>query len=370
MEPFRAKPGLIGRLSDVQTQQQPGYRSFRQTLAGVLCVGALLSLVIGWSVIDSRHTARTHAAATSTNLATTLSREIARSIGSFDLSLQSALRALNAPAFETIDPVSRHQLLFDGAIETKHIGSMFVVNSGGQIIYDSGGLLPRQSNVSDRDYFLVHKYHTATGLFISRPYWSRLAHEWSVGLSRRINGPDGVFAGIVVGSIRYSYFAELFSKLDLGPSGAITLMSDTGTLLYRAPFDQDEVGKQFTQASVLDHLQNGQAAPYEGVSQASGVPMLFAFSRIGSLPLVLSVNTPLSAVYADWEAKSLLVGGALSILLVTGAILLRVMSKQQKACILAERRALEMSEQNRRDAERHHANKLEAVGRLTARRRA
>ena len=94
--------------------------------------------------------------------------------------------------------------------------------------------------------------------------------------------------------------------------------------------------------------------------------MLIAATRVGDLPLFLSVSMALTTVYADWRVKSLLVGGTLLVLLLTGAYLLHAMNGQQNRRITAERRELAMSEENRQDAERHHANKLEAVGRLTA----
>jgi hypothetical protein len=119
-------------------QGQPQQDSFRRILAGVLLVGFLMCLVIGWSVFDSRQTARAHAAATSMNLATALSREIAQSVEVTDLSLQSALRAIGAPAYKTVDPVSRQQLLFDGSVEAKHMGSMFVFNPEGEIVFFLG----------------------------------------------------------------------------------------------------------------------------------------------------------------------------------------------------------------------------------------
>ena len=300
------------------------------------------------------------------NLATALSREIARSVEVIDLSLQSALRAINAPAFKSVDPVSRHQLLFDGSIEAKHMGSMFVYNPEGQIVFDSSGLIPRQNNAADRDFFLVHKYHAVAGSYISRPYVSRVSHEWSIAISRRINGPDGAFAGIVVASIRFPYFTELFSKLDLGKNGAISLLSDTGTMIYRMPFVPDEVGKDYSATSMFKHLAAGAKNPYEDISHTTGRPMLIAATRIGDLPLFLSVSMALRTVYADWWAKSLVVGGALLVLLLTGGVLLHAMIGQHGRRITAERRALAMSEENRQDAERHHSSKLEAVGRLTA----
>ena len=54
---------------------------------------------------------------------------------------------------------------------------------------------------------------------ISRPMLHRGAY--AIVLSRRITGPDGGFLGVVAGSIRFSYFHELFSHLTLGPGDAI-----------------------------------------------------------------------------------------------------------------------------------------------------
>ncbi len=53
-------------------------------------------------------------------------------------------------------------------------------------------------------------------------------------------------------------------------------------------------------------------------------------------------------------------------LLLTSALLSRVLRHQQQRLLRAERRELELTEQGRLEAERTHAAKMEAVGRLTA----
>ena len=80
--------------------------------------------------------------------------------------------------------------------------------------------MPRRSirvpeNRGDEEYFQVHRDNPDVGLFISRPMLHRGAY--SIVLSRRITGADGSFLGVVAGSIRFSYFHDLFGRLTPRP---------------------------------------------------------------------------------------------------------------------------------------------------------
>ena len=87
---------------------------------------------------------------------------------------------------------------------------------------------------------------------------------------------------------------------------------------------------------------------------------------LGGLPIVLSAGMARSTIDAGWAFEAGLLEIALLTLLLMGGVLLRAMARQQRRLLLAEKRALEMSETGRIEAERHHAAKMEAVGRLTA----
>ena len=66
---------------------------------------------------------------------------------------------------------------------------------------------------------------------------------YAIVLSRRITGADGSFLGVVAGSIRFSYFHDLFGRLNLGPDDTITVLRRDGTIIMRTPFDLDVIGK-------------------------------------------------------------------------------------------------------------------------------
>src|SRR5437762_647782 len=84
---------------------------------------------------------------------------------------------------------------------------------------ENNGALP------ERDYFVAQRDHRGLGLYISPPFMSRLDQVLEIGLSRRIEGPDGSFAGIVVGTMQLEFFRKLFDSVDIGTDGNITLLN-------------------------------------------------------------------------------------------------------------------------------------------------
>ena len=114
-------------------------------------------------------------------------------------------------------------------------------DAAGRLTIDASTLDPRPENRGDEEYFQVHRDHPDAGLFISRPMLHRGAY--AIVLSRRITDDDGSFLGVVAGSIRFSYFHDLFGRLSLGPDDTITVLRRDRTIIMRKPFDLDVIGK-------------------------------------------------------------------------------------------------------------------------------
>ena len=111
----------------------------------------------------------------------------------------------------------------------------------GRLTVDASTLDPAPENRADEEYFQVHRDQPDAGLFISRPMLHRGAY--AIVLSRRITGADGRFLGVVAGSIRFSYFHDLFGRLHLGPTTPSRVLRRDGTVIMRTPFDLDVIGQ-------------------------------------------------------------------------------------------------------------------------------
>src|SRR5262249_25514873 len=147
------------------------------------------------------------------NLAATIDADIGRNIELYDLSLRAVASNMVLPEINDVSKAIRHLILFDHAATAKYFGAIQVFDAEGRLQIDASTLDPIPEDRDDEEYFQVHREKSDVGLYISRPMLHRGAY--SIVLSRRISGNDGSFLGVVAGSIRFSYFHELFGRLNL-----------------------------------------------------------------------------------------------------------------------------------------------------------
>jgi diguanylate cyclase (GGDEF)-like protein len=126
-------------------------------------------------------------------------------------------------------------------------------------------------------------------------------------LSRRITGADGRFLGVAAGSIRFSYFHDLFDRLSLGPGDTITVLRPDRTIIMRTPFDLDVIGKNLADRSSWnpDNLQGGGS--YAGVGPVDSIARLYV-RRSGASPLFVVVGKPLDSILGLWRTEAIRIG--------------------------------------------------------------
>ena len=147
---------------------------------------------------------------------------------------------------------------------------------------------------------------------MSRPMLHRGAY--SIVLSRRITDADGGFLGVVVGSIRFSYFHDLFGRLTLNPGDTITVLRRDRTIIMRTPFDLDIIGKNLAERPNwrADNLKQGAA--YAGVGPVDPTPRLYVRSGSTDLFFVV-VGKPLASILNLWHREVLRIGAIMLVLI-------------------------------------------------------
>jgi len=298
---------------------------------GILAVGAVV-------LLDARNDAMQQAERASTNLAMTIERDIARNIAVFDLSLQGAIEALREPGIENVRPEIRQAAVFDRAASAEFLGSILVLDKEGNITVDSTSIKPHRVNLADRDYFSMQRDHSDLGLYVSRPFISRLrVGDASIAISRRLSGPDGSFQGVVVGALRLAYFRDLFAKLDLGVQGAVGLIRADGRVIARYPLREGDVDRDISDSASYRSFTSARAGQFIGSSPVDKVERLFTFRRVGNLPLILSVAVSLDDIYATWWHKSTIVGSLIVTLTVANMALCLLFHRELTRRLAAEK---------------------------------
>jgi len=287
-------------------------------MSAKLLIASSVVTVIGFSAVcanvmlDMRHGEEELARQTLENLASSIDTDISRNIELYDLSLRAVTSNMVLPEIERVSKPIRHLILFDHAATAKHFGAIQVFGAEGRLTIDASSLDPQPEDRSDEEYFKVHRDNPDVGLFISRPMLHHGAY--AIVLSRRITGSDGRFLGVVAGSIRFSYFHDLFGRLNLGPGDIITLLRPDRTIIMRRPFDLDIIGTNLTDRPGWNPDTLPGDGSYTGPGPLDSIARLYV-RRSGTSPLYIVVGKPLSDILGLWRTEAIRIGAVMMALI-------------------------------------------------------
>ncbi|WP_350616074.1 sensor domain-containing diguanylate cyclase [Pseudomonas sp. HY7a-MNA-CIBAN-0227] len=305
----------------------------------VLFIAAVcLSLIVIsiWGVFSSLERHLHNKTTEMSNLSKTLSSSIGATLTEADIVILGVKEQLEAEGTSAENLKSLGGIL---KIQQKHlpqIHGFFIYDEHGSWLFNSNGIIPAGANNSDRDYFIYHRDHTDPATFIGPSIRSRSTNEWITTVSRRINHPDGSFAGVTIATIYLKYFITLYDDIDMGSNGIINLASSTGKILARKPFRDADVGTDISNGQVFSLLVpsvNSGTATTKSV--VDGVERVVSFRRVNGYPLVIITAFDKNEVLANWRSESLDSIFISSLLLVVlsllGYRLIKLMSQQIQA---------------------------------------
>jgi diguanylate cyclase (GGDEF)-like protein len=255
-----------------------------------------------------RRSAEELARQTMENLASTIDADISRNVELYDSSLRAVVNNLALPQLADVSKTILHLILFDHAATAKHFGAIQVFDANGNLTLDASTLTPAVETRADAEFFSVQRDEPDLGLFISRPTLHQGAY--SIVLSRRVTAPDGRFLGVVAGSIRFSYFHDLFSRLRLADGDLISVLGRDGTVVMRNPFDLDIIGQNVSQVAGVAQMLTRPRGWFSGPGAFDGVPRMFVWAD-STRPLVVLVGKPWRNILGLWRKEAVRIGSIL-----------------------------------------------------------
>jgi len=283
-----------------------------RALTAVSVLATLAFMAVCASVLlDIRSNKEMLARQSSENLAATIDADLSRNIEIYDLSLRNVVNNMVGLDTERISLPMLHLILFDHAATAKYYGPIRVFDAEGNLKLDSSVLHPVSENRAAEVYFKVHRDDANVGLYIGDP--SVYRNEFSVVLSRRITGYDGKFLGVVVGSLRYSYFYDLFGKLNFSPEDSVTIFRHDGVVMMRQPFDMAVIGKSLGDKSAVRHILETPSGSANTRSGVDHIERMYVWQN-SERPLVVVVGKSLDSIYGTWWTQTLIIGGLMLIL--------------------------------------------------------
>ena len=278
-------------------------RTIPRVLVAACVVALAVVATVGLTLWSARQDAWRNASVASENLALTVARAVEGSMAFYDRSLTAAAQRLAASG-AGIERDARGQAILDGLVVPLDLGPIAITDATGRIIAISRSVTSADSSVAAREFFLRSRDTDDDGPQVSRPFKPGGVGPWSIAVSRRLLRPDGTFDGIVMGTLPVSYFRELIEKFNGRHLGSIDLLRQDGILLAGTPTDEQDIGRDVREAP----SRGGTARPGdEGVSpnepraRRVGDRSLYSYSKVGTLPLVITVATSTAEVFTEWR---------------------------------------------------------------------
>ncbi|MGF6965959.1 diguanylate cyclase (GGDEF)-like protein [Paraburkholderia sp. WC7.3g] len=300
----------------------------------IVLAGAILAIAVAL-LAQMREDALRRAQDSVGNISLLVERDVSRNLEIYDLSLRAVIDGLKQPGVLDLPPQIRQMVLFDGSVSAKDMGSVFVLDENGNVRFDSRAWPPRANSHAGRDYFKVQRASPDVGLFISHPFSpSGTDEDLRIALSRRISRPDGSFGGVVVGTLRLTYFHRLFDGMKLGPSGSMALMLSDGTMLMRRPYDPKTIGINLTGTANYSRFITQPSGEFFGTAAIDGVLRWYAFRHIDDYPLILDVALSTHDIYVEWRRRAWIIGtliGALDVTIIALAFLFSYQLRLRRA---------------------------------------
>ena len=211
-----------------QEQQKKTHRFLIILVTGILGFNLFTIGLSCVSLAKSRRQYTEKAAVTAQNLSQVLEQNITGIINKADIGVLALARNIERQIAG--GGINEKQLTRDMDLIQSHLpelAGLRIANAQGKVTYGLTPISGPPIDISDRDYFILLRDNPQEQLVISKPFKGRRNPAWNISMARRINRPDGTFAGIAFGSLSLEKIAQLFSSINVGKHGAFALRDGT-----------------------------------------------------------------------------------------------------------------------------------------------
>jgi diguanylate cyclase (GGDEF)-like protein len=306
-----------------------------RALLFVLLVCVSLVGVGCWSLWKARVGQMEEASTATVNMTRALAQHADDTLRAADLVLLGLDERLEADGMNAASLPRLKKLLKATVADLSSLNGIFVYDEEGRWIVNSQDSIPANANNADREYFIHHKMNLDQSAHVGTPIESRSTGRWVIPLSRRLNHPDGTFAGVVLATIDMAYFRAFHESFEIGKNGVIFLALDNGTMLLRRPFSIDTIGRDISKGPVFTLLRTEGPGTKLLTSKVDQVERLYSYLHIRHYPLVVSMALGKEDIFAAWRQEAWRTATVIALLIVVlsgfGLRLVRQISVREQA---------------------------------------
>ncbi|HEV3186204.1 MAG TPA: EAL domain-containing protein [Xanthobacteraceae bacterium] len=327
---------------------QASARHPNRVLVALAAMIVLSRVVLLTTDLNSRHHALISGAEQSAeSYAAVLAEHTARTFEAVDRTLREAeliYRDTEAGRYATAAAV--HDALRHLQQTSPLLIAIGWTNAAGDVEATSKDGAPARPNLADLPHFIAQRDSPPGGLSIAPPFRSIVTGNWITAAARRLEHPDGSFAGIVAATLDGSYFTGTYRSIGLDNGGAALLLHRDGEILAREPPVEGAIGRNISNSALMRrYLPRSEAGAYETTSAVDGTPRIVGYKAVAGLPLVVVVSYDRAEVLRPFY-EHLRTYGLMAVLLIVLIALGTLVLMQQNRRIATKSNLLEVTLEN------------------------
>ena len=296
--------------------KQADFPRRRRALFAIPALGALV-LVLLWTVIFARlsveRDAATHASmASAAILSSALEQHTIKAIHQVD----QITRFVKYEFEKTPGQFNLASTVEKGVVQSDTLVQVSLIDEHGMLIASTAGAIPNLSIFPTANISGFTQLSNDDLLYISKPVLGRVSRQWTLQITRRLNHPDGSFAGVVVVSEDPSYFtSDFYNVASIGRDGVVAVISDNGSVLARStgvgagPASVQPDGRLMKKVDGSDARRFTASGVYPTSEHASGiyvdpidnVTRIVSYRHIDGYPLGVLVGLSQAEEFTDFN---------------------------------------------------------------------
>jgi signal transduction histidine kinase len=228
-------------------------------------------------------------------------------------------------------------------------GSLWLLDAEANLRLDSTAYPSQPMNYTDREYFIPHR-DGRSETYIGPVVKGRVTHKYSFTISRRIEGKDGRFLGIVLAALDTEGFTNFLRSLDIGADSEVTIFRTDAALILRQPMQDKYLGQNFKHLKLFSLSLDAAPAGSIESSRIDGTDRLIAYRKVEGLPLIVTTTIPVASALQDWRTRvryyALMAGVIFLVLVVLSRQAFRSIAREEQAHRAVVRAGEEISRLN------------------------
>jgi len=263
----------------------------------------LIALLVSQSILTSRGQHEEQAVVETYSVARVLESDLGNLVDKVKLALHTvATERERALARPRKDDSADRIFIADVHANLPDALAIRVADDAGRVVYQADHPDAPVPGVEGQRYFIRLRDEHVSGIVISEPHRDGPDGPTVVDIARRVEYPDGRFAGAIIAPVTVARLVKVLAAGDVGSGGAVSLRGEDLAIIARYPPVEGAEGRAAAPEALRELVAKGEVSgTFHATSPLDGVERLMSYRKVAGYPLHVTVGRSTAEYLGHWR---------------------------------------------------------------------